>query len=137
MIKSYTKENSELISNNILDIKINQVTGEMYIITDLGLVSFRIDASYEDPTYETTTVFPNPYKPEHNSGVTIQGIKYDSDIKITDSAGNLIFKNTSNGGTSYWNGKRFDGNRVSPGVYFIWTAPNEGEGKKIGKFVIL
>lgn len=137
LIKSYTKENSELISNNILDIKINQVTGEMYIITDLGLVSFRIDASYEDPTYETTTVFPNPYKPEHNSGVTIQGIKYDSDIKITDSAGNLIFKNTSNGGTSYWNGKRFDGNRVSPGVYFIWTAPNEGEGKKIGKFVIL
>jgi hypothetical protein len=137
LISSFTKENSNLISNNILDIKINQLTGEMYLITDLGLVSFRIDASYEDPTYESATVFPNPYKPEHTSGITIQGIKYNSDIKITDAGGNVIYKSTSNGGTAYWNGRTVEGNRVSPGVYFIWTAPNEGEGKKIGKLVIL
>lgn len=137
LLSTYTKENSALISNNILDIKLNQMTGEMYIITDLGLVSYRIDASYEDPTYETTTVFPNPFKPEHTSGVTIQGIKYNSDVKITDANGNIVFKTTSNGGTSYWNGKTVEGIRVTPGVYFIWTAPNEGEGKKIGKLVIL
>ncbi len=137
IISSFTAENSPLISNNILDIKLNQTTGELFIITDLGLVSYRTDASYEDPTYATAKVFPNPFKPEHTSGITIQGILYDSDVKFTDAEGNVVYKTTSNGGTAFWNARNFQGERVSPGVYFIWTASNNGNGKKVGKVVIL
>jgi ligand-binding sensor domain-containing protein len=138
LIASFTKENSGLISNNINDIQFNHQTGELFIVTDLGLVSYRADASEGTIDYESALVFPNPYKIEHTKGITIQGIKYDSDVKITDAAGNVVYKTTSNGGTAFWNAQDWSGNRVSPGVYFFWTAPNaiDGDGKKVGKVVV-
>jgi len=137
ILASYTKENSPLISNAILDIKLNHQTGELFIITEEGLVSFRTDATQGDNSYDNTLVFPNPLKPEHTYGVTIQGIAYDSDVRFTDAAGNLVYKTTSNGGTAHWDGKTLSGERVKAGVYFIWTAPNEGEGRKVGEFVVI
>lgn len=137
IIANYTKENSPIISNSILDLKLNHQTGELFIITEEGLVSFRTDASQGDNTYEKTIVFPNPLKPEHTFGVTIQGIAYDSDIRFTDAGGNLVYKTTSNGGTAHWDGKTLNGERVKAGVYFIWTAPNDGDGRKVGEFVVI
>lgn len=137
IIKQFTKENSALISNNIYDIKMNQETGELFIITDLGLVSYRSDASQDDADYSSTKVFPNPVRPGYEGLITIQGIRYDSDVKVTDVAGNLIFKTTSNGGTATWDGKRVDGSRVESGVYLIWTATNEGSSNKVGKVVVV
>jgi len=137
IIKQFTKENSALISNNIYDIKMNQETGELFIITDLGLVSYRSDASQDDADYSSTKVFPNPVRPGYEGLITIQGIRYDSDVKVTDVSGNLIFKTTSNGGTATWDGKRVDGSKVESGVYLIWTATNTGSSNKVGKVVVV
>jgi hypothetical protein len=137
ILETLTMENSPLISNVIYDIKLNQETGELFIITDRGLVSYRTDASYEDPNYESTIVFPNPVRPNFFGPVTIQGIRYDSDVKITDVAGNLVFKTTSNGGTATWDCKTLNGQKVASGVYFIWTATNEGKDKKVGKVLVI
>ncbi len=137
VISNFNKDNSPMISNTVLDMEFNQLTGELFIITDNGMVSYRADATYEDPDYASTTVFPNPVKPDFSGPITIQGIKYGSDVKITDAAGNLVYKTTSNGGTATWNGKRLTGEEVSSGVYFIWTAPTEGKGKKVGKVVVI
>ena len=101
------------------------------------MVSYRSNASYEDASYETCTVFPNPVRPNYAGPVTIQGIRYDSDVKITDAAGNLVYKTTSNGGTATWNCKALNGQRVGTGVYYIWTATNVGKDKKVGKVLIV
>lgn len=137
VIANFNKDNSPMISNNVLDMEFNQLTGELFIITDNGMVSYRADATYEDPTYASTVVFPNPVKPDYFGPITIQGIKYGSDVRITDAAGNLVYKTVSNGGTATWNGKRLTGEDVSSGVYFIWTAPTTGKGKKVGKVVVI
>jgi hypothetical protein len=140
IVANYTAENSPLISNTIYDMDFNHTTGEMFIVTSIGLVSLRTDATYEDPEYANTIVFPNPVKPEYVGPITIQGIRYNSDVKITDVAGNLVFKTTSNGGTATWNGKTLDGNDVPGGVYLIWTATNEkftGKNKQVGKVVVI
>jgi hypothetical protein len=137
IIRQFTKENSALISNNIYDIKINQETGELFIITDLGLVSYRSDASLDDADYSSTKVFPNPVRPGYEGLITIQGIRYDSDVKVTDVAGNLVFKTTSNGGTATWDGRRMDGTQAETGVYLIWTSTNQGGSKKVGKVVLV
>jgi hypothetical protein len=126
-----------LISNNIIDLEIDQTTGELFIITDKGLISYRSDASYEDPEYSDVKVFPNPVRPEYDGLITIQGIRYDSDVKITDIAGNLVYKTTSNGGTAVWNGRTLSGEKVATGVYLIWTSVNEGEGRKVGKVLVV
>jgi hypothetical protein len=137
IIQHYTMDNSPLISDNIVDIEMNQKTGELFIITDKGLVSYRTDASEGAEDYSNVTVFPNPSRPDFNGVITIQGIKADSDIKITDASGSLVYKTTSNGGTATWNGKTVEGERVKSGVYLIWTAVNEGKGRKVGKVVII
>jgi len=137
ILETLTTENSPLISNVIYDIKLNHDTGELFIITDRGLVSYRTNSSYEDPDYEGTIVFPNPVRPNFFGPVTIQGIRYDSDVKITDVAGNLVFKTTSNGGTATWDCKTLNGQKVASGVYFIWTATNEGKDKKVGKVLVI
>jgi ligand-binding sensor domain-containing protein len=137
IIQHFTKENSKLISDNIVDMQFNHSTGELFIITDKGMVSYRADASYEDPEYSDVIVFPNPVRPEFNGWITIQGIKYNSDIRVTDIAGNLVYKTTSNGGTAVWNGKNTSGEKVKAGVYLIWTASNDGKGRKVGKVTVI
>lgn len=137
ILEQYTTENSPLISNNILDLELDQNTGELYIATDIGMISYRTDATYGKDDYESVTVFPNPARPDFDGVITIQGIKYDSDVKITDAAGNLIYTTTSNGGTATWNGKTLNGDRVATGVYLIWTSPNEGKGRFVGKVLIV
>ena len=138
ILQSFTTENSPIISNTILDLFLNQQTGELYIITDLGLISYRIDASKEDPSYSNVSVFPNPHKPSHNVPVTIQGIQANSDVKIKDAAGNLIYRTLSNGGTATWDAQTLEGTRALPGVYFIWTSPENSEidGNYVGKVVL-
>jgi len=137
ILQQFTMDNSPLISNSIVDMQFNHETGELFIITDKGLVSYRADASYGDDEYDNVIVFPNPVKPEYAGLVTIQGIKANSDVKITDVAGNLVYQTTSNGGTATWNGKTLQGERAKTGVYLIWTAANEGKGRKVGKVVFI
>lgn len=137
VIKHFTIEDSPLISNNILDIEINQNTGEIFIVTDLGLMSYRGDATYEDANYSNVKIFPNPARPDFDGLITIQGIRYDSDVKITDVAGNVVYRTTSNGGTATWDGKTVNGDKVASGVYLIWTASNEAKGRFVGKVVVV
>lgn len=137
ILEHHTTDNSPLISNNVKDIEINNKTGELFIITDQGLVSYRTDATYEDPDYADVQIFPNPARPDFDGPITIQGIRYNSDVKITDVAGNLVYQTTSNGGTATWDGRTLTGERVQTGIYLIWTAANEGKGKHVGKVAIV
>jgi ligand-binding sensor domain-containing protein len=139
ILQHITTENSSLISNNIMDIQFNNKTGELFIVTDKGLVSYRADASYQDEEYSDVQVFPNPVRPEFQGPITIQGIRYDSDVKVTDVAGNLVYQTKSNGGTATWNGKNLQGEPVKSGVYLFWTATNsaENKGRKIGKVLVI
>ena len=82
-------------------------------------------------------MFPNPVRPNYEGLVTIQGIRYDSDVKVTDISGNLVYKTTSNGGTATWNGRTLDGQKAASGVYLIWTATNLGSSRKVGKVVLV
>ena len=133
----FTTENSPLVSNNILDIKVDQLSGEVYFATEKGLVSFRADASLADDDFENVTVFPNPVRPEFSGPITIQGLGYESDVKVTDISGNLIYQAVSNGGTVIWDGKTLQGDRVQSGVYLVWTGVTTGKGKNVAKIVFI
>ncbi|UKN00144.1 hypothetical protein K6119_10400 [Paracrocinitomix mangrovi] len=136
-IYRFTKENSPLISNNIFDIRINHLTGEVFVATESGLVSFRTDATIADNDYSDVTVFPNPVRPDFGGPITIQGLGYESDVKITDVAGNVVYKSRSNGGTVIWDGNTVNGERVKTGVYLVWTARENGKGKNVAKVVVI
>lgn len=136
-IYRFDTENSPLVSNNVLDIRIDHLSGEVYFATDKGLVSFRADASLFDEDFENVTVFPNPVRPDFSGPITIQGLGYQSDVKVTDISGNLIYKTTSNGGTVIWDGLTLTGERVQSGVYLVWTASVDGKGKEVAKILFM
>jgi hypothetical protein len=136
-IYRFTAENSPLLSNTILDIKINHQTGEVFFATENGLISYRADATIGNEKFENVTVFPNPVRPDFRGNITIQGLAYNSDVKVTDVSGNLIYQTKSNGGTVIWDGNRLNGERVQSGVYLIWTASSTGKGKNVAKVVVM
>ena len=61
-IYHFTNENSPLISDNILDLEINHSTGEVFISTDKGLMSFRNDATTGRTNINSVEIFPNPVR---------------------------------------------------------------------------
>jgi ligand-binding sensor domain-containing protein len=138
IIQQFTMENSPLISNNIINLEIDHNTGELFIVTDNGLISYRSDATVgKNRDYNEVTVFPNPVRPDFTGVITMQGIQADSDVKVTDAGGNVVYKTTSNGGTATWDGNTLNGEPVATGVYFIWTAPIDGKGRKVGKVFVV
>jgi hypothetical protein len=136
-VYNFNTTNSPLISDFVMDMAIDETTGEVFFVTEKGLQSFRSDASSSDFEYKEVHVFPNPYRPDFTGVVTIQGIAYASEVQITDVAGNVVFKTISNGGTATWDGKTLRGEKAASGVYQIWTAPAEGKGRYVGKFVLI
>ncbi|HLW29617.1 MAG TPA: T9SS type A sorting domain-containing protein, partial [Brumimicrobium sp.] len=100
---------------------------------------YRSDASQGDIEYTNVKVFPNPVHPDYFGPITIQGIAYDSDVKITDVSGKLVYKTKSNGGTATWSGNTMDGQRAATGVYLIWTSIDDPDfkGRKVGKVVLI
>lgn len=136
-IYRFNTENSPLVSNNVLDIKVDQLSGEVYFATDNGLVSFRSDATLADKEFSSVSVFPNPVRPEFSGPITIQGLGYESDVKVTDISGNLIYQTVSNGGSVIWNGKNLAGDRVQSGVYLVWSGITTGKGKNVAKILFI
>ncbi len=137
-IHHFTTENSPLLSNKIQSLALNPKTGELFIGTDQGLIYYMSDATEGENTFsETAHAFPNPVKPDYTSLITITGLIRDSNVKITDINGNLIFAGTSVGGQFTWNGRNSKGKKVASGVYFVLAADSEGKEGIATKILII
>jgi hypothetical protein len=136
-IYHFTKDNSPLPSNMIFDIAIDDESGEVYILTSKGLISFRGDASKGADDYEDLIVYPNPVKPGYTGEIRIKGLSDKSNIKITDINSNVLYETTSSGGMAKWNGKSFDGSYVGSGVYLIFVLSEDGQKSAITKLLIV
>ena len=126
-IQHFTASNSNLLSDNIESIAINEETGEVFIGTNKGLCSYMSDAiePVEEMNKDVTYAYPNPVRPDYTGPITIVGLTMDADIKITTSNGVLVAQGRSNGGTFVWDGTDTNGKRVASGVYMVQTATAE------------
>lgn len=138
-LQHFTSENSPLLSDNIESIAINGTTGEVFFGTDKGLCSYMSDAT--EPSAEMTKdnvyAYPNPVRPEYTGPITITGLTYDADVKITTSNGVLVNQGRSTGGTYQWDGCDLKGRRVASGVYMVQTATSTGEKGTVCKIAIV
>jgi len=133
-IKHFTKENSPLIDNNVNQIAILEQQGIVFFVTPLGVCSYRGDGTKAKDNYNDVLVFPNPVQKNYTGIIAISGLKENTNVKITDITGNLVFETLSIGGTATWDGKNFDGEKVATGVYLFLCIDdnyNEGVVKKV------
>ena len=138
-IAHFTEGNSPLVSNQINSLMLNQETGELFVATDKGLMSYKTNAVISEKSLEKIKIFPNPVRENFTGMITIDGLMDGTYVKITDEAGNLVYRTKSNGGRATWDGRNFSGHLVVAGVYFVLgTVEIEGETKSgIGKFLLM
>jgi len=136
-ILHFTTNNSPLFSDDIYDITINPTSGEVFIGTGKGLISYRSDATNGATTQSTTKVFPNPVRETYNGIISISGLVAGANIKITDIDGNLVFEDFAKGGQASWNGKYKNGDRVSTGVYLVFSTDINGVEKIVSKILFI
>ena len=136
-IHHFTTENSPILSNNIIDIAIDQLTGEVFMSTDKGLISFKGEATEGKITYKDIYAYPNPVKPGYQGKIAITNLLENSDVKITDISGNVVFVTKSEGGQAIWNGNNLQGVRVNSGIYLVFAAGLEGRKKVATKILFM
>lgn len=118
----FNEDNSPLLDNTIFDIACNQETGEVFFATNKGLVSYQSDAVEGGNTHKQTfEVFPHPVRPEYDGPITIRGFSRDATVKITDISGKLVYETKALGGQVIWDGRDYNGNRASTGVYLVFA----------------
>ena len=135
-IYHFTEDNSPLFSNQIIDIVIN-ADGEVFVATASGIISYKGSASAPNETFTDVYAYPNPVKDGFDGWIAVKGLMQDSDIKITDISGTLIYSTRSEGGQAVWNGRNFDGRKARPGVYLVFASNEDGTEKMVTKILII
>lgn len=137
-IQHFTSDNSPLFSNNITSVTINPQSGEVFIGTDKGLMSYQGDAIEADENVtgcQDVLVYPNPVERSYNGPVAIKGVVPNGIVKITDVNGGLVYQTTALGTQAVWNGNNLAGEQVSTGVYLVFSSDATGENSCVTKLM--
>lgn len=137
VLENFTTENSPLFSDCIQSIAIHPQTGEVFIGTDKGIISYQGDATEGSEDYTSVHAYPNPVRPDFDDKVIITGLMDQSEVKITDLAGNLIYRSTCIGGQLTWDCRNAQGRRVATGVYLVLAATPNAKESVVTKIMVV
>jgi hypothetical protein len=136
-LQRFSKENSPLASNLILDIEIDDKTGMVYFGTDQGIVSYQGQATAGEERMSDVFAYPNPVEPGYEGPILIRGLVTNAQVKITDLDGNIVFETVAEGGQAIWNGLNFSGLKVASGIYLAYITDDLGLNTEVTKIMIL
>lgn len=136
-VMRFNAENSGLPSDTVYHTKYCGRTGEVFFATSCGLASYMTDTQESQNDLSGVKIYPNPVRPEYGGEIFISGLEDNCDIRITDVAGNLVFKTTSRGGKISWDGKNLNSNRCATGVYLIFIAGLDSKNTAVKKLLII
>lgn len=136
-IHHFSTDNSPLPNNNVLAMAIAPESGEVFIATSNGIISYRGEATEGEETYDKIFAFPNPVKSDYYGPITIKGLIAGSIVKITDIAGHVVYEAHSTGGQLVWDGRNLNGDRVATGVYLVLASTEIGEQKSTTKILFI
>lgn len=137
-LEHFTATNSPLLSNKIISVAVNPVSGEVFIGTDQGLQSYRgtaVNATSQNSS--DIYAFPNPVKPGYAGNIAIKGFSRNALVHITDAAGHTVFSTMAHGGQALWNGRTNSGDRVATGVYFVFASDVAGGTRAVTKILFI
>ena len=136
IIEHFTKNNSPLPNDTILQILIEPQYGNVFFNTASEMVSYRGFATDGTTNQNEIKIFPNPVAPNYNGPIALRGLVENALVKITDISGSLVFETRALGGQAIWNGKSLAGSKVATGIYLVFVRDDIGNEKAVGKIVI-
>lgn len=121
-VARFTIDNSPLFNNNIIDMTFDPESGIMYIANDGGIQAFKTTTTEGGRRHQSNTfAYPNPVRPDYEGLIAIRGLARDATVKITDIRGQLVHEGEAEGGQATWDGRDYNGRKVSSGVYLVFT----------------
>ncbi len=136
-MRNYNEQNSPILSNSIVSLAIDNKSGDIWFGTLKGVQSVRGDATTGEEKFTKVYTFPNPVREDFTGNVTITGLMRDTQIRITDISGNLVYETVSDGGFATWDLKTYNGNRVATGVYLVFCASSDGSQAFVTKMLVI
>lgn len=122
-IDRFDVKNSPLLDNRVDELSFNPETGEMFIVTRGGIQSVKTNTTGGGRSFSSNVyAYPNPVAPGYTGPIAIKGLMRDSNVKITDMNGRLVYETKALGGQAIWDGNDYNGVRASTGVYLVFSA---------------
>jgi hypothetical protein len=122
-IDRFDTKNSPLLDNRVDELSFNPETGEMFIVTRGGIQSVKTFTTGGGRSFSSNVyAYPNPVTPGYTGPIAIKGLMRDSNVKITDMNGRLVYETKALGGQAIWDGNDYNGVRASTGVYLVFSA---------------
>ena len=128
IIQHFDSSNSPLPTNRVTAVDCDPYSNMVYFGTMEGLLSYKSDSAPASEDFSEVYAYPNPVRPDYTGWITIAGLMDNSLVKITDSAGNVLYQGRSEGGMLSWDGCNSAGERVRTGIYYVYVS-SSGEGK--------
>ena len=133
----FTKDNSGLPSDTVYFMEYCGKTGEVFFSTSCGLASYMTDTQDSQQDLDDVIIYPNPVRKDYQGEIFLSGLENNSDVRITDIAGRLVFKTVSEGGKVSWDGKNLNSNRVATGVYLIFITGLDSKHTIVKKILFI
>ncbi|MBX2817480.1 MAG: hypothetical protein KTR24_15835 [Saprospiraceae bacterium] len=134
-------DNSPLFDNNIIDIEIDPLDGEVFIASNKGVQSIRGEAIEGGRFHqEQVDIFPNPVRPNYAGPIAIKGLAENANVKITDIQGKIVYEGRAVGGQAIWYGEDLDGTPAASGVYTVFSTAVENifnPDGAVGKIIMI
>ena len=137
LLNQFTENNSPLTSPDIQNTTLEPFSGEILITQSNAAFSFRGTSISAFESLNSLKIYPNPVRPDFSGYLSIEGLTDFAQIKITTSAGRVVFGSQIRGGKATWDLREGSGNRPEAGIYLVYVTDESGVEKVAGKFVIL
>ncbi len=134
-IHYFTTDNSPLFENSVTTMAIS-ADGEVFFGTASGVISYKGVSSEPAPEVTDVIAYPNPVADGYQGYVGIKGLVSNSLVRITTVDGSFVTQILSEGGQAVWDLTNINGQRVTPGIYFIFTSDKYGKNRFATKILI-
>ena len=134
-IHYFTTDNSPLFENSVNTMAIS-ADGEVFFGTASGVISYKGESAEPEPQISDVIAYPNPVRDGYTGYVGIKGLVANSLVRITTVDGSFVTQLMSEGGQAVWDLTNIKGQRVSPGVYFIFTSTTTGTDRFATKILV-
>jgi len=125
----YTTHNSDLVSDDIANLTLDPITGDLYVATPAGISILRSGVSRFTSQIEDVIAYPNPFVVRSESDRLNFNFSKKGTVRLFTVAGELVAQFPVN---TPWDGRNQKGQQVASGVYvYILTDKdgNVGRGK--------
>lgn len=130
----FTTSDSKICANNVMRVRIDKKTGDVWIGTDNGLSRFESGIGAPAENLSLVIAFPNPFIIEEgNEFVTFDRLPYEATVSIFTVAGEKIREIISG---DQWDGRNETGELVASGIYLFYVQEQSGRSA-VGKIAVI